>query len=189
MNGATELSWLGENWARIIVSLTSIVSASTIVAGYRVWRNGKSADLKVETDGDGQLRIHYAAELQSIRDQLTKSSAAHVQRAADAEARHREAMIAADERFNRAMLASDEREAACQAEVRLLRDEVRKLSEEIFGLRKNMGQSGRSAIVLAAQVPSLDIQTAADRAADALTDHDERLHALPHHEGTSTNGR
>lgn len=178
----SEIAWLSENWARVTVSLTSAGTMGFAGAFYNSWRKGKSDDLKTEVDGDTKLRDHYTTELQSIRDQLTKSSEAHVKRAVEAEERHRLAMTAADERFNRAMAAADEREAACQGEVKLLREEVRKLSDEILGLRKNVGQAGRSAILLASHSPGSNIIEAADRAATALTEHEERLQSIPHAE-------
>lgn len=183
MTLANDVSWLAENWARIIVAATSTGTLGFAGAFYRTWRKGRTDDLKTDTDADGKLRDHYAAELQSLRDQIRASGEADAKRAVQAEERHRKAMEAADDRFNRAMTASDEREAASQAEIRLLREEVRKLSEEIFGLRKNVGQAGRSAILLATHSPSADIVDVADRAATALGEHEERLRALPHSEG------
>jgi len=173
---SSEMSWIAENWARLVVAASSLGTLRFAQMAYGIYRKGRSEDLKTEADGDTNLRDHYAKELQSLRDQITRSGEQHAERAEAMASRHRAAMIAADERFDRAMSAADAREAACQAEVRELRKDVSRLSEELIGLRRILAQTSRSAIVLAGQVPTETIETAAGRAADAIGEFEERMH-------------
>lgn len=168
MSVATEVAWFGENWARVIVALTSTGTLTLALKFYMAWTKNRSDEKKIDLDGDAKIREHWAAELAALRDQISKSGEAHAQRAAAAEDRYRNGLKAADERHEAAMKAADEREAACHAEVQGLREQVRELSDEIVGLRRQLGQAARSAIVIATHAPSDTIVEAADRAADAL---------------------
>lgn len=184
-----EAAWMGENWLRIIIALGSIITSTGTLGIYRVYRNAKSADLKLELEGENNLNSHYATELASLREQLVKTGENARLRANEAEDRHNRALAAAEERHVLAMAAAEERfniamRAAAEREIQL-RDEIRKLSEEMHGLRGNLGQTGRSALYLASQAtqpPSETILAAADRAVAAFTDHEDRLASIPHHE-------
>lgn len=154
---------------------------------YIAWQKGKTdtanvalAQDKLDLEGDKAIRDHYADELKSLREQIQKSGDGHAMRYAAAEERHQLAMQKADERFNAAQAAADERERGCEAKVAALRATVAALTEEVQGLRALMGQTGRSAIVLATNRPSLQVQEAADRAATALGNLDEGLRTIPH---------
>ncbi len=163
-----DVAWMAENWARVVVAASTTATTGVAVQFYRTWRKGRSEDLKTETDGESVLRTHFTAELASIRTQLTASGAAHAERAAAAETRYRTGLRAADERFDVAMKAADEREARCQAELHQVRDEVRALTDELRGMRGQLMHTSRAAIVLATHAPSIPVQEAAERAADAL---------------------
>lgn len=177
------MTWLEDNWLRLSIALSSFVTSGAALKFLHIYLQNRTANKTLDLNAEDTLNKHYAAELAALREQVVKTGDSARARAEAAEKRHMEAQIASDERFDRAMKASAEREQACEDRVSELRDEVRTLSDEIAGLRKNVGQSGRAAIVLASQVPSLTIQEAADRAATALGDADERLHSLPHSEG------
>lgn len=170
------MSWIETNWLRLILALTSTSTTAIALRFYTVWRKGKSDDAKLEQEGDAGIRDHYARELTQLREQVVKSGEAHAARAAVQTERYEAMLRAADDRFAAAMEASGEREAKCHAEVRLLREEMSKMSEEIIGLRRQIGQTGRSAIILATHAPSETIQHSAERAADAIE-------ALEHREG------
>lgn len=192
MNGV--LGFFAE-WGRAIISLSSLGTLGVALQFYRVWRAGRTSDeaqrqsaLKLDQDGDGAIRDHYATELTALREQIIKSGNAHAEREQLSAARHREQLTAADERFRIAMEAADGREAECQRQVRGLREEVQALSEEIIGLRHQLGQSSRSAIILAATAPSLPIREAADRAADAIGAVHDGIAAIPHHERSANDG-
>lgn len=162
------MSWLETNWLRVILALTSTSTTAIALRFYTVWRKGKSDDAKLEQDGDAKIRDHYAAELAALREQIIKSGEQHAQRATQAAERYEAMLRAADERHAAAMIAADEREAACHGEVRQLREEVRVMADEIIGLRRQLGQAAKSAIVLATHAPGVGLVEAADRAADAL---------------------
>jgi len=175
------LAWV-EPMLRPIIALGTMVTSGGVIALYSANRKSKAELLALANTAEDKLNTHYATELKSLREQLVTTGNNARDRAAAAETRHMEAQAAADERFNRAMAAADERERACEERVRELRDEVRLVSEEMIGLRRNVGQSARSAIVLAANSPSIPIQESADRAATALGEADDRLRNLPHAE-------
>jgi hypothetical protein len=150
------------------VAFTSTGTLGFAGAAYRTWRNGRSTDRKVDVDEADGIRDHWAAELAALRTQIIQSGERHAEREARSQERYEAGLAAANARHDAAMDAADEREAACQAQVRELRLEVRDLSAEIIGLRRQLGQSARSAIVIATHAVSEDIQHSADRAAAAL---------------------
>jgi len=166
----TQILWATEYLRPWLTTAFSAGTFTVALSGYRIWRKGKTDDLKVasdtlkiEADVADRLSAHYATELASLREQIITSGNAH----ADRQER-------ADRRYTASMHAADERERECQAQVSTLRDEVRKLSEEVFGLRRQLSQNSRSAIILAGQVPTDDIAAAAERAAMALDEVESR---------------
>lgn len=170
--------WLGENWLRIIMAVGSVVTSGGVLKLAQLYYQNKNAALKLVLDTDtandlaaDKLRTHYAGELEALRSQITKQGDAHAER-----------QRKADERYDAGMKAADEREEHCQKQVSALRVAVAELTKEVLGLRAIIAQTGRSAIVLAANSPSLPIQESAERAATALGEADERLRNLPHTE-------
>jgi len=184
-----EIASFFAEWGRAIISVSSLGTFAFAARFYFQWRANNRADAQVEQngdkiklDGDKAIRDHYATELTALREQIVKSGDAHAERERLSAERHREQLTAADQRFQIAMDAADGREAECQAQVRVLRGEIQALSEEVIGLRHQLGQSSRSAIILAASSPSLPIREAADRAADAIGAVADGIAAIPHHE-------
>jgi chromosome segregation ATPase len=178
--------WIAENWLRVVLAVTSSATLGVAVQFYRIWRSARSADRKLDVDEADGIRDHYAAELAALRAQIVTSGTAHAERAREAEERYRAGLRAADERHDAAMRAADEREAQCQENVRELRSEVRHLSDEIIGLRRQLGQSSKSAIVLATHAPTETIKASAERAATALDELEARAHEHerePHGDG------
>lgn len=172
------MTWLGENWLRIIMAIGSIVTSGGVLKLAQLYYSNKNAALKLTLDTDiadnaaaDLLSKHYATELEAMRLQITRQGEAHADR-----------QRKADERYDAGMKAADEREAHCQAQVAELRLAYAELTKEVLGLRAIIAQTGRSAIVLAANAPSIPIQESADRAATALGEADERLRKLPHAE-------
>lgn len=172
----SEIAWIGENWLRVIMAIGSIVTSGGVLKMAQLYYQNKNAALKLvlETDSAAdvaadKLSAHYATELEALRTQITRQGEAHADR-----------QRKADERYDAGMKAADEREAHCQEQVATLRAAVADLTKEVLGLRSIIAQTGRSAIVLAAHSPSMEIQEAADRAATALGEADQRLNNLPH---------
>lgn len=168
-------------WGTIPSWIAAIFSAGSfgvVASGVNTWRKNSTLAKKVADEGDAGIRDHYSEELKALRQQILESGRLHAERAAEAERRYREGLRAADERHDAAMSAADERERACQGEVRELRREILKLSDEVIGLRRQLGQVGTSAVILATHAPSELVQEAAARAVEALDklDHDRSRH-------------
>lgn len=179
------MAWFEENWLRVIMAITGVLTSGGVLKLAQLYYSNKNAALKLGLDTDiadnvaaDLLSKHYATELEALRTQVTRQGEAHADRQRRADERYDAGMKAADER----MKAADEREEHCQEQVSALRKAVAELTKEVLGLRAIIAQTGRSAIVLAANAPSLPIQESAERAATALGEADQRLRNLPHTE-------
>lgn len=168
----TQILWATEYLRPWLTTLFSAGTFAIAANAYRTWRRGKTDDLKIEADTlkieadvADRLSAHYATELASLRDQIIKSGEAHQDR-----------QERADRRYTASMEAADQRERECQEQVGTLRKEIQKLSDEVFGLRRQLSQTSRSAIILAGHVPTDNIAEAAERAALALDSVEDRQH-------------
>jgi hypothetical protein len=158
-------AWISENVRPWIATAGSLASGGIATRLYIAWRNGNISEKQIDVDADDKLSSHYATELAALRAQIVASGEAHARR-----------QTLADERYDAGMKAADAREAHCQEQVATLRAEVLSLSDQVVGLRRLLGQTSASAVILATHAPSADVQDAAHRAAEHITELEDKAH-------------